>query len=312
MLLHEEHKPYIRQFASESFAFLMRKAKPEQLAATLRLVFADAQEQTTTDGISALLFETVKGVQGGFHSRMDLFVGEYIAALLHVLKQSSTETLITGTDLVSVAWSSSAADTLEQVYIRIFHWSKGSHSTLNALTVPRAAPNNQVIEEMLVKQLDACFVENVAVDSGRLALALRHTALWVLAHRGTLIFDSGRLTDAVASAYKRSALFAAAESDEQPIEQKQTPGKKKGGKAATHAPAPAPVASPETLLAQRALIDAVGAVVATFAPSSATAEKRRSLLGLALQTASKPEPLAIATLSLSDSFATVEAPILHK
>lgn len=59
-LLASTNKPYVRQFAAESFAFLLRKVKAEKLSDALALLTAHADTSGDTDGLSTLVFETIK------------------------------------------------------------------------------------------------------------------------------------------------------------------------------------------------------------------------------------------------------------
>ncbi|XP_063786087.1 small subunit processome component 20 homolog [Pseudophryne corroboree] len=65
LLAHQ--KEHIRNFAAESFAFLMRKVS--DLDGLLNLMFLDLQEHPQkVDGLGQLLFEMCKGVRNMFHS----------------------------------------------------------------------------------------------------------------------------------------------------------------------------------------------------------------------------------------------------
>uniref|UniRef100_A0A8D0C7S2 UTP20 small subunit processome component n=1 Tax=Scleropages formosus TaxID=113540 RepID=A0A8D0C7S2_SCLFO len=64
LLAHK--KEHIRNFAAESFAFLMRKVSFEEL---LTYMFQDlAEDSQKTEGVGQLLFEMCKGVRNMFHS----------------------------------------------------------------------------------------------------------------------------------------------------------------------------------------------------------------------------------------------------
>ncbi|KAI8489052.1 U3 snoRNP protein [Branchiostoma belcheri] len=66
-LLGKDHKPHIRNFAAESFAFLMRKVRdPSDF---FDFIFRDlAENPDRSSGVGRLLFEMLKGVQKQFHS----------------------------------------------------------------------------------------------------------------------------------------------------------------------------------------------------------------------------------------------------
>ncbi|XP_078582715.1 small subunit processome component 20 homolog isoform X3 [Branchiostoma floridae x Branchiostoma japonicum] len=66
-LLGKDHKPHIKNFAAESFAFLMRKVRdPSDF---FDFIFRDLEENPDrSSGVGRLLFEMLKGVQKQFHS----------------------------------------------------------------------------------------------------------------------------------------------------------------------------------------------------------------------------------------------------
>ncbi|XP_075529751.1 small subunit processome component 20 homolog [Dermacentor variabilis] len=68
-LLGSQQKKYVRDFAAESFAFLIRKVSDKEKLVDMMLAYLEANPQST-DGIGRLLFEAVKGVRGQTHSCM--------------------------------------------------------------------------------------------------------------------------------------------------------------------------------------------------------------------------------------------------
>ncbi|KAG0304218.1 U3 snoRNP protein [Dissophora globulifera] len=78
-------KPYLRNFAAESFSFLIRKAPLDHLREILTYILSQLQESPTEDfveGIAKLLFETVKLVGNQFqHRGVDIVLREAILAL---------------------------------------------------------------------------------------------------------------------------------------------------------------------------------------------------------------------------------------
>jgi hypothetical protein len=70
-------KQYVREFAAESLAFLLRKLKGKQLRKMVRgiVMSTDAsvndEDHHTIDGVAILLFEVVKNVQNQFHSQAE-------------------------------------------------------------------------------------------------------------------------------------------------------------------------------------------------------------------------------------------------
>ncbi|XP_060070430.1 small subunit processome component 20 homolog [Ylistrum balloti] len=66
-LLSEDNKQYIRQFAAESFAFLMRKVKDHGVLFDF-LFKTLSQSPDNADGLGRLMFEMLKGVKRQLHS----------------------------------------------------------------------------------------------------------------------------------------------------------------------------------------------------------------------------------------------------
>eukprot|EP01080_Neovahlkampfia_damariscottae_P008714 gene8714-660_t len=67
------HKWYIREFAAQSFAFLIQKLSNEKLKNYIDKIYEKLSERPNPnmfDGTSLLFFETMKGVYGNFHSTM--------------------------------------------------------------------------------------------------------------------------------------------------------------------------------------------------------------------------------------------------
>lgn len=80
-------KPYIRNFAAESFSYLIRKAPIDHLKVILDYILSLLHESPTenfVEGIAKLLFETVKLVEHQFqHRGVDLVLRKVV----HALKQ---------------------------------------------------------------------------------------------------------------------------------------------------------------------------------------------------------------------------------
>jgi hypothetical protein len=65
----------VREFAAESFSYLIRKLDKDQLQQLFRAIFADltAREESTEalkDGLVQLFFQSVKGVQSHFNTHV--------------------------------------------------------------------------------------------------------------------------------------------------------------------------------------------------------------------------------------------------
>ncbi|KAM8982078.1 small subunit processome component 20 homolog [Sarcophilus harrisii] len=74
------HKLHIRNFAAESFTFLMRKVSDQD--ALLNLMFLDlGKHPTKVEGVGQLLFEMCKGVRNMFHSCASKAVGVILRKL---------------------------------------------------------------------------------------------------------------------------------------------------------------------------------------------------------------------------------------
>ncbi|EGG14101.1 HEAT repeat-containing protein [Cavenderia fasciculata] len=75
LFTHKKH--YIRRFAAEGLAFLVRKIGVESVEPLLEEMFRLAQDDSSysyADSFSYLLFGTVKGVKGRFHSRTEILL----------------------------------------------------------------------------------------------------------------------------------------------------------------------------------------------------------------------------------------------
>ena len=70
-LLGSSYKDYVRHFAAESFAYLVRKVRVADLSplASHMLDAARVGDATVRTSVAFVWFETMKGVQGAFHSR---------------------------------------------------------------------------------------------------------------------------------------------------------------------------------------------------------------------------------------------------
>ena len=82
MLSHP--KPHVRDFAAESFAYLLRQAPLSTLPATLRsavVPHAGSQGPALDSGIAHLFFHACRGQSARLHSRTPSFLGAIVAAL---------------------------------------------------------------------------------------------------------------------------------------------------------------------------------------------------------------------------------------
>ena len=82
MLSHP--KPHVRDFAAESFAYLLRQAPLSTLPATLRAAVvphAGSQGAALDSGIAHLFFHACRGQSARLHSRTPSFLGALVAAL---------------------------------------------------------------------------------------------------------------------------------------------------------------------------------------------------------------------------------------
>lgn len=96
-LLGEDNtqKPYIRNFAAESFSYLIRKAPADHLRVILAYILSLLRETSTEDfveGVAKLLFETIKLVGNQFqHKGVDVVLREVIRALKQEQDVEATE-----------------------------------------------------------------------------------------------------------------------------------------------------------------------------------------------------------------------------
>eukprot|EP00124_Ichthyophonus_hoferi_P003712 Ihof_evm2s341 gene=Ihof_evmTU2s341 len=71
-LLAEDQRPHVRQFAAESFSFLLRKVPVANFGERVDAIFTHLHNHSRPEfieGLGALLFETVKGTTTQFHSK---------------------------------------------------------------------------------------------------------------------------------------------------------------------------------------------------------------------------------------------------
>ncbi len=71
----EHKKPFVREFAAESFSFLIRKLEKSRLDELFRAIFTDLQSrddntQSLQDGLVQLFFQSVKGVKTHFNNHV--------------------------------------------------------------------------------------------------------------------------------------------------------------------------------------------------------------------------------------------------
>eukprot|EP00698_Gefionella_okellyi_P013125 TRINITY_DN3578_c0_g1_i1.p1 TRINITY_DN3578_c0_g1~~TRINITY_DN3578_c0_g1_i1.p1 ORF type:complete len:2700 (+),score=760.97 TRINITY_DN3578_c0_g1_i1:176-8101(+) len=70
--LFRHNKEYVRNFAADTFAFIVRKLHAPQLQHLMELMFAQLSKENDAmgNGVATLMFQAVKGVQNRFHSKM--------------------------------------------------------------------------------------------------------------------------------------------------------------------------------------------------------------------------------------------------
>ncbi|VDM37787.1 unnamed protein product [Toxocara canis] len=90
--LFSSKRGYLRRFAAEAFAFLLRKSNSiGKLTAFLAETAEKEGSSSLTDGISQLYFNTVKGVMRQFHSSASQIMTEMIDASLSIEKHTVRE-----------------------------------------------------------------------------------------------------------------------------------------------------------------------------------------------------------------------------
>ncbi|KAL6072065.1 U3 snoRNP protein [Balamuthia mandrillaris] len=75
-------KAFLRHFAAEGFAFLLRKVEGVQRKELIRVILTsitDSSNDAFCDGIAHVFLETVKGVKGRLHSRSGIFFSSLLA-----------------------------------------------------------------------------------------------------------------------------------------------------------------------------------------------------------------------------------------
>jgi len=90
LLSHRQQ--HVRRFASESFAFLLRKLETAKLPEVLMALLAQASTKNgLSEGLSTLLFETVRGVRLHLHSRAREILGALLSLLVPRMENSASK-----------------------------------------------------------------------------------------------------------------------------------------------------------------------------------------------------------------------------
>lgn len=94
----EHKKPFVREFAAESFSFLIRKLDKSRLDELFRAIFSDLQArdgnvESLQDGLAQLFFQSVKGVKTHFNNH----VQHIFTVLLMQLQPYTSDEEETGT-----------------------------------------------------------------------------------------------------------------------------------------------------------------------------------------------------------------------
>ncbi|CAJ0951005.1 unnamed protein product, partial [Mesorhabditis belari] len=92
-LLFASNKQYLRRFAAEAFAFLIRKISMIQKFTTFMIEKAHRiQDGYFSEGISMLIYNAIRGVNGQFHSATNELLGDMLAALFTIEDSSIRNT----------------------------------------------------------------------------------------------------------------------------------------------------------------------------------------------------------------------------
>ncbi|RUP48500.1 hypothetical protein BC936DRAFT_144478 [Jimgerdemannia flammicorona] len=118
-LLGEHHqKPYIRHFAAEAFAFLIRKARGKDLTTIVHYMLESLRAMPTeeyVEGLAMVFFEAVKQVDNRLHSRG--------VAIMQVLVQQMIEESVTSESISQ----NTTFRMLSKTFILLLHHSKREH-----------------------------------------------------------------------------------------------------------------------------------------------------------------------------------------
>lgn len=106
-----QQKPYIRHFAAESFAFLLRKARGKELTAIMSHILDKVRKEPNeefVEGVAMLIFECIKQVEHQLHSRGVAIFKELISQMYledvssEAIKDNATFRVLSKTTLLIV------------------------------------------------------------------------------------------------------------------------------------------------------------------------------------------------------------------
>ncbi|XP_071112967.1 small subunit processome component 20 homolog [Haliotis cracherodii] len=185
-LLAAHYKEYIRKFAAESFAFLMRKVKDH--SGFLDFLFSTLEEHPdTAEGVGQLLFEMIKGVKKQFHSTTEKIFPVILSKLGPMEKSDSTNKL---------PWQ-----LVEKSLIQMMK-SCADHTNRDHI-----APLWSVLLDCLAHLQKECVKvkgQKQKVKAEQLCRLLRVTSVWLDHHQGALVCDASRVAEVLTVLLKTS------------------------------------------------------------------------------------------------------------
>ncbi|XP_075456776.1 small subunit processome component 20 homolog [Ascaphus truei] len=154
------HKPHIRNFAAESFAFLMRKV--QDLNGLFNFMFMDLEDHPQkVEGLGQLLFEMCKGVRNMFHSSALKAIGLILQKLGPV---TETEEVLPWS-MVGEAFNHFVESATSYVHREHFDTlSSSMQKCLLALSEKMVPSNSIECSEQIERLLEAC---SILVEHGQ-------------------------------------------------------------------------------------------------------------------------------------------------
>ncbi|XP_046556646.1 LOW QUALITY PROTEIN: small subunit processome component 20 homolog [Haliotis rubra] len=185
-LLASHYKEYIRKFAAESFAFLMRKVKDH--SGFFDFLFSTLEEDPDkAEGVGQLLFEMIKGVKKQFHSTTEKIFPVILSKLGPMEKSDSATKL---------PWK-----LVEKSLVQMMK-SCAEHTNRDHI-----APLWSILLDCLANLQKECVKvkgQKQKVKAEQLCRLLRVTSVWLDHHQGALACDISRVAEVLTVILKTS------------------------------------------------------------------------------------------------------------
>ncbi|XP_067674264.1 small subunit processome component 20 homolog [Haliotis asinina] len=182
-LLASHYKEYIRKFAAESFAFLMRKVKDH--SGFFDFLFSTLEEHPDkAEGVGQLLFEMIKGVKKQFHSTTEKIFPVILSNLGPMEKSTKLPWQLVEKSIVQMMRSCAEHTNREHI-----------------------APLWIILLDCLANLQKECVKvkgQKQKVKVEQLCRLLRVTSVWLDHHQGALVCDTSRVAEVLTVILKTS------------------------------------------------------------------------------------------------------------